>query len=56
MHLRGINIYVDESSMGGKLTRLASYTIVETQPDTDDEIGYSNCMVDMGWTMHPWHT
>ena len=56
VHLGGINIYVDETSMGCKLTRLASDTVVETQPNTDNEIGFSNCAIDMRGAMHPWHT
>src|SRR5215471_14467852 len=56
MHFRGIDIDVNEAGMWSKLAHLAGNTIVETQSDTDNQVGYSNSSIDMRRAMHPGHS
>src|SRR5437764_9665244 len=56
MHLRGVNIDMNNLRTRCKFADLATYAIIEAQPNTDDQVRGTDGTVDMRWTMHTWHT
>ena len=56
MHLRGVNVDMNNLRTRCKFADLATYAIIEAQTNTDDQVRGTNGTVDMGWTMHTWHT
>ena len=56
VHLRWVDIDVDEACMGSKFTCLACNAVIEAQPDANQQVGGADRAVDMRRAMHAGHT